>query len=139
MGLENVLDRISCKSTNKPSVDKRVETWIALLVAADKVSRPFIHTDKNWIVKFKAEVAQSLEELRKAVEAASGMLASYDSGPDYTNLWHVNCSERERCILEDYVFDLEVLSHKFHLRLLDEGMDAMESALRLKGVNKSDP
>ncbi len=62
-----------------------------------------------------------------------------DSGPNYTNCWHEGVSERERLIFEDYVQALQELSHKYHLRLLDEGMDAMESALRIQGVNKSDP
>ena len=58
---------------------------------------------------------------------------------DYKNTWHVGVSDRERCILEDYVQELKELSTKFHLRLLDEGMDPMESALRIQGVDRSDP
>ena len=57
----------------------------------------------------------------------------------YKNVWHLGCTDAQREILEDYTGELTELQHEFHLKLLAVKMDAMESALRLHGVNISDP
>ena len=60
-------------------------------------------------------------------------------GIDYKNNWHRDCSDQHRRILESYVAELAHAMDKFHLKLVETGMDPAESVLRLDGVNRSDP
>ncbi len=72
---------------------------------------------------------------REAVKCPTTILRA----TPFKNVWPEGCSDEQRLILEAYAQRLCDLGQTYHMKLLATGMDAMESALRIEGVNESDP